>query len=420
MTAQFPATGDPSMTGRLRQNQNGAVLNTIDNACIVLESDPRFTLRRNLLGHVVELNGEELPDAWGTVEAVRYLERAQNIRLPLASVAAVIHSVASRNAYYPPEEYLNRLQWDREPWIDRLARAVGCENNPIYRRFVRCSVLAAAARALHPGCPVDAMLVLVGPQRIGKSSFFRELCGASWFSDTPIVIGQKDSYMQLSRAWIYEMSEMRSVTRADDESARAFVTSPSDTYRIPYGRSAQQYPRRGILGGTLNRRQFLTDPAGSRRFHPVEVTCRIDIDRICAHRDLIWAEAAYAIRAGEDWRLSPNEESAREDAAEMYHVTDDWEGPILSAAVRLAEACEARGGVVRSIDIVRSTFGWAQAWQTEKLDRRTSLRVADILHRRGWEQDAWGKSPDGFTQRGWKLVNPRKMLRAVDDEAAAT
>src|SRR5262249_24412629 len=156
------------------------------------------------------------------------------------------------------------------------------------------TMIAAVARAMKPGAKHDVMPILVGPQGIFKSTFWRTLASDPWFSDSRFVVGHRDAYLVLRGRWFVEMPELDALRRARDaEEIKAFLSSPVDRYRDPYGRTMADNPRTAIIVGTTNDDGFLSDPTGNRRFWPMRVG-KIDVDWVAAHRDQLWAEAAHA------------------------------------------------------------------------------------------------------------------------------
>ena len=68
--------------------------------------------------------------------------------------------------------------------------------------------------------------------------------------------------------------------------------SQTDRQRDPYGKVVDNFPRRNVHFGTVNEGGYLKDPTGGRRFWPLRVLKTIDVARIAADRDQLWAEAA--------------------------------------------------------------------------------------------------------------------------------
>src|SRR5688572_22748906 len=98
--------------------------------------------------------------------------------------------VASEKRFHPVRDYLEALKWDGLPRIATLPHDVlripaAAPWHTLSRALVRRWLIAAVARAMQPGCKVDTVLILCGPQGKKKSTFFAAL-GAGWFTDSPV------------------------------------------------------------------------------------------------------------------------------------------------------------------------------------------------------------------------------------------
>lgn len=188
------------------------------------------------------------------------------------------------------------------------------------RRFM----IAAVARALKPGCKVDTMLVLEGPQGKGKSSAAQVLFEAAYFSDNMPNIGSKDASDHIRGKWCIEFPELSAMSKADVESIKAFITRQTDRFRRPYDRHETVYDRRCVFIGTTNQDTYLRDETGNRRFWPVRAGT-IDLDAIRRDRDVLWAEAVYRFRQGEAWHM-PKDLLELVSAAQESRVSRDiWQ-----------------------------------------------------------------------------------------------
>lgn len=197
------------------------------------------------------------------------------------------------------------------PLLDRLCadyfgaqedcQRPGCDPKylaEVGRRFM----IAAVARALKPGCKVDTMLVLEGPQGKGKSSAAQALFGPAYFSDNMPTVGNKDASDHIRGKWCIEFPELSAMNKADVESIKAFITRQTDRFRRPYDRHETVYDRRCVFIGTTNQDTYLRDETGNRRFWPVRIG-NIDLDAIRRDRDVLWAEAVYRFKRGEAWHM---------------------------------------------------------------------------------------------------------------------
>jgi predicted P-loop ATPase len=191
-------------------------------------------------------------------------------------------------------------------------------------------LISAVARALDPGCKADHVLILEGSQGAGKSTAIRILCGDEAFGDSVPSLHTKDAADYVRGKWIIELAELSSVSKAEVEHVKAYITRTEEKFRPAYGRAEVAYPRRCVFIGTTNRTDYLRDETGNRRFWPVQVEA-IDHDLIRQDRDRIWAAALSLYRAGEAWWLTPDEaalagaeQAKRTTVDPLYEEVAQW------------------------------------------------------------------------------------------------
>lgn len=211
--------------------------------------------------------------------------------------------------------YLESLDWDGRERLNQVGPVCLKTDDDLSPMLFRRWLISAVARAFHPGCKVDTSLVLLGPQGIGKSTFLRLLArdgNEEWFCDSPIPMGQRDGLLMLSSAWIIELAEFRTSTSPGaKERLKAFLTSTTDTYRGPYARRPQQYPRRCVFAATTNEPEtILTDTTGNRRFLPIFSHEDYDLLWLEKNKRQILAEATHAMKSEESWHPTSEEERA--------------------------------------------------------------------------------------------------------------
>lgn len=237
--------------------------------------------------------------------------------------------VAQQKAYHPVKEYLNSLEWDGKPRVNTwLSDYVGVENSAYVKAVGRKVLAAAVARIYHPGCKFDYVLVLEGPQGVGKSRLVKAL-GGDWSNDISLDPDDKDCIMLMENNWIIELAEMATHRKSESGKLKAFITRQADTIRKPYHRTTTEIPRQNIFIGSINPQAgfgYLKDPTGNRRFWPAAVG-EINVDAIIEDRDQLWAEAVQIYRQGEKLYLPPVlEETAKGEQAKRMikdHIEDD-------------------------------------------------------------------------------------------------
>ena len=198
----------------------------------------------------------------------------------------------------------------------------------------RSVLLAAVWRAYKPATKHDIVVVLVGPQGIGKSSACRFLFPAleqdTWFSDVLSLSGStKERVEALQGRVIVECAEMAGATRADLARLKAFVSRTDDGgIRLAYRRNPEPLPRRAVIVGTTNDLACLpNDATGNRRFVPIALTAG-KVARswpwLDKHREQLWAEALHRYRAGEPAYLPDALLADQESVTEKHRDADDF------------------------------------------------------------------------------------------------
>ena len=149
----------------------------------------------------------------------------------------------TRHPFHPVRDYLNALNWDGTLRLDTwLTTYLGVEDSQYSRAIGSRFLISAVARVLSPGCQVDHVLILEGPQGILKSSALQSLADP-WFTDRISKLGGKDFAMEVAGVWLIEMSELDALTKATNSTIKSFVTRRHDRFRPPYGKYLVDHPR---------------------------------------------------------------------------------------------------------------------------------------------------------------------------------
>ena len=184
-----------------------------------------------------------------------------------------IRFVANQYEVNPPRQYLERLRWNGDEGAIRklLPTYLGAEDTDLNAWIMEHMILGLIKRVIEPGSKFDEMMVLVGGQGIGKSTFARYLAiEEDWFCTIENIQG-KDAVMNLMGKTVVEIEEFVALRNAKSANeAKSFLSKLSDRIRIPYEKFSTDVPRTCILIGTLNERTFLNDHTGERRYLPVE------------------------------------------------------------------------------------------------------------------------------------------------------
>lgn len=328
----------------LQTTQQGAIKQTIDNICIILNNDPllkgRFALnkfagRGEVLG-ALPWEAESKRRLWSDTDSnglYWYLEKRYEIT-KRGNIDAALDIHASTHAFNDVQDYINGLMWDGIPRLDTVfIDYLGAEDNPYNRAVCRKSFTAAIARAMEPGCKYDNMLILCGRQGLGKSTLLDKM-SKGWFNDSIRTFEGKEASELLQGVWLVEVAELDAFRRTDVARIKQFLSLRADRYRAAYGRNVKELPRCCAFFGTCNQMDFLQDMTGNRRFWPVDVGMQPKTKDVWQHLpdeviNQLWAEAKARWQTGEQLYLTGDIEKLAQEMQEEHREASPKEGIII-------------------------------------------------------------------------------------------
>jgi predicted P-loop ATPase len=351
----------------------GEPLPILANALIALEATMPAAfaydemMRAPILMTPLKPEGGFLPRTVGDVDVGLVQEKLQHLGL---------------RRFHPVRDYLNSLRWDGRLRIAKFACVyLGSEPTPYADQIGSMFLISMVARIFDPGCKVDHMLVLEGPQGALKSTAC-SILGGNWFSDNlPDITAGKDVAQHLNGKWLIEVSEMHAMNRAESAQLKAFITRTIERYRPSYGRKEVIEPRQCVFIGTTNRDCYLRDETGGRRFWPIKVGS-IDVDALSRDRDQIFAEAVQAYRQKAVWWPDKNfeREHILPEQTARYEG-DAWEEDI--AAYLATKTSVTIGEVAHNALFI----------EKPRIGTGDQRRIAAALEQTGWRRER----PDGKT-----------------------
>ena len=207
----------------------------------------------------------------------------------------------------------------------------------------RSVLMGVVKRTDHPGEKHDEMVVLVGPQGIGKSTAWAWLLPGEPTARA-VVFGRCSRFTTTRRPKaealqgmvLVEASEMTGSTKAEVETIKKFLSRTNDNIRLTYRRDPSPLLRRCMIVGTTNDPRCLpNDASGNRRFLPVPCTAgdpaatRAYLDE---QRDQLWAEACHRIRENHETAYLPDSlKAAQSELTEQYRAVDEVAEEVIGA-----------------------------------------------------------------------------------------
>ena len=315
----------------LKRDSNGSIINASNkNAVIIVENmikDGGNHLRWNDFSSRIEYNGKNLNDRVANKMLVEVEDYVDDYILNQQKLDTALAYVADKDSYHPIKEYLESLEWDGEErigtWLNVYANV---KQTPVVEQMARKFLISMVARVMEPGCQVDTTLMLYQAEGgAGKSTMAKILAGdQKYFLDASKDLSREQNALiqSLSGKWIIELPEMKSVRSADIETVKSFLTTQTDTYRVPYGKRDDDYPRQCVFIATTNKKELPDDPALLRRYLPVEInnalpedqqkTGELNLDALRRDRDQLMAEAFHCYKNGEIWHFTKTDPLLKE------------------------------------------------------------------------------------------------------------
>ena len=331
---------DEDWQNGLELDKSGHVKNTLHNLTLILENDPNLKgVVFNQLLDGMEIKGEvpwKHPSKFwrdaDDAQLISYVD-AHYGTFSARNYDIAVTKVADDRAYHPIREFIESLpEWDKVPRVDTLlVDYLGAGDTAYVRAVTRKTLCAAISRVLRPGCKFDSMLVLNGPQGVGKSTLIAKLAG-EWFSDSLNLGDTKDKTAaeKLQGYWILEIGELAGLKKAEVETLRSFLSRQNDIYRAAFGKRATPHLRQCVFFGTTNAESgYLRDTTGNRRFWPVKTPGSGKKQSWnLTHEEIlqIWAEALVYVRQGEKLYLSPEMDALAKDEQREAMESDEREG----------------------------------------------------------------------------------------------
>ena len=412
---------DEDWQTRLELDKAGNIKNTLRNLTLILENDPMLKpLVFNQLLDGMEIKGEvpwKHPSKFwrdaDDAQLISYVDTHYGT-FSARNYDIAVMKVTDDRSYHPIRAFIEDLpEWDGVERVDTLLiDYLGASDTSYVRAVTRKTLYAAISRVLRPGCKFDSMLVLNGPQGVGKSTLIAKLAG-EWFSDSLNLGDTKDKTAaeKLQGYWILEIGELAGLKKAEVETLRSFLSRQNDIYRASFGKRATPHLRQCVFFGTTNAESgYLRDTTGNRRFWPVKTpggAAKHSWQLTNEEIQQIWAEALVYVKRGEKLYLDADmetlakteqreamESDEREGLVRVYLDTllpADWDSMDTFERRNFLNGTEfgeqQRTGTVKRTSVSNMEI-WCECFGKERanLRRADSNELTSILSRLGWKR----------------------------------
>jgi|GEM_PF-1276268 len=393
---QIPAVD--SWLTTLSCNKKGDYNSNVANIKIILENDPGLKghVKKNLFsGMKMEVvkplpwrNDKDTDKSFTDADLhalYNYFEINYSITNTIKIKNAFMEDV-QKNAFHPIMDYFTSLEsWDRvERIYTLLPKYFGTEDNPYLKECVELFMKALVRRIFNPGIKYDYLFILIGPQGIGKSTFFERLVNITKEDGefyTCFTYNKNDiekNFENILTAWLLEWSELAGIDGSNEDILKTFIGNNKDTFRAKYAADATTHKRKCNLCATTNNHNFLTDPTGNRRFWCIDVpgvkdgANKMRKDFTNDFINDLWAEAYY--KAKEDEKadkglfLSP-------EAEEYFaqRATEHQQMSVYEKDVNEYLEDNPLKNFFTTTEIIREKLTWVKGTSNKKLQKEVSM-----------------------------------------------
>ena len=346
---EIPEPANPDWLEELEYDSKANLLRTTPNARLIFENDAELrgsltwdtfrmtaAVTRRLPGIPKDdIIGRQMCDT--DLSFIKdYYQSLYKFPISKEMLKDVTNMVFRKNQANMLMKYVEATKWDGVSRMETLLiDFLGAEDTTYTRQVTRKTLIAAIARIYQPGCKFDEMLVLVGPQGVGKSTLVAKLGGDYYCSSLTVthMVKGKDAAEIMRGHWLLEVQEMAGMRKAEHDAVKAYVSTQTDVYRVPFDTITQSFPRKCIFIGTTNDPAFLTDPSGNRRYWPVstshtEATLNVWEDFTEDYRAQLWAEALHYYKAKEPLHLTKKVTSLAKQQQMKHTMLDERTGSV--------------------------------------------------------------------------------------------
>ncbi len=281
---------------------------------------------------------------------------------------------------HPLREYVHSLHPytpDQPDWIDMVAsqvrvKALGDEakGEELWRICFKKWFVAMVATWLYDEVVNHQVLVLIGRQGIFKTTWLERLIPPQ-LRDYCCKLANanslsKDDRLRIAEFGLINMDELDAMTPRELNAMKSVITASDVNERAAYGYTKERRIRLASFCASSNRREFLTDITGNRRWLPFEVESIQNPFFTTLPYDLMYAQARFLIENNFNYWFELEEIATIEEHNEIFRVQDNEEQllPILfdipaegkgefMTTAQISERLVTFGGIKKPMSVTR-------------------------------------------------------------------
>jgi Virulence-associated protein E/Bifunctional DNA primase/polymerase, N-terminal len=291
---------------------------------------------------------------WSDVDAWALVAQAANFGYAVSKreLDDYVDSIAAAGLRNLALDYLETLQWDGTPRVNRLCTLGFGTADTAYAAEVGTLLMTAMVRRVkYPGAPFKLVPVLRSEQDWRKTAALAALCGTlngralSVEASFDIVASAEKTIEKTQGTLLTIFDEMAGYSRRETDDIKSWISRLYERGRSPWDRRSHDVPRTFICAMTTNRSDYLTDLTGNVRYVELECERMCEPDWITENRAQLLAEAmALEATAPRYLTLSEHAKAIQKKANEAAMETPDGE-QLLADAIECALVAAGDDGI---------------------------------------------------------------------------
>lgn len=229
-----------------------------------------------------EMIGEPpFDDLDNLVTDIHTLNIEEFLNMSREQVYSSIYKIADKNSFNPFVDMIKENENTNYDLIHELFKCIKINDdneenyNYYFTLFTKwcLNLVKMANNTIDKEYRSEGILVFQGRQGCRKTTFVQNLMPVKgmYKGDKSLNPEKTDSVIENTKYILVEWGELDHTLKGEQSKLKQYITRSIDEYRSPYARSPKKYPRITSYIGTVNRKDFLKDETGSRRYWIIPV-----------------------------------------------------------------------------------------------------------------------------------------------------
>lgn len=332
--------------------------------------------------------------------------RHEQLSVTLSDLKTILHSnfVKLRNPFIYFLENITDFDYSTD-YILKISSTIKTTNDDYFRWAFKKWFVGLVACVLNSKIANENVLIFVGKQGIGKTTWLRDLLPtelSEYYYSGEFNPNNKDHLALISSKILINLDELTSFTASKTEQFKELLSKHTVTFRRPYGTYNEDIPRIASIVGTSNHKDILMDTSGNRRFLCIEV---LEFDKIDPTTLIKAYKQAFELYKREFRHYFNSEEEVIVNATNLNFMQNNEETDIVSKYFEVCELHDEEAlfmNATEIIEFIKKKFRYQM--------KTNALKLGRLLNDYGFHQ----KKSNGIKRYALKLKDLKNSTTTDD------